>query len=211
MNNISLTTKKYVISMILILLGIIFIGFYLINLSLYSSFDYKIMSYIQKHNFFLFNSFILNFIKGITYIGNGVFYIISLPLVCFYYYYKGLKKEIVLIIGLILFSYILNESIKHIVCRVRPKEFFVIYMDGYSYPSGHAMNTSSFYLTFAYILKEKLNLKYFYFFSYIFILFVSLSRIVLGVHWVTDVAIGLFLGIFVHKFFVHLYNIYWRN
>ena len=111
----------------------------------------------------------------------------------------------------ILFSYIMNEVIKHIVCRVRPKEFFVIYMKGYSFPSGHAMNMSSFYLTLGYILKEKLNIKYINCFLYILVFFVSFSRIILGVHWVSDVLVGLLLGVLISCMFIHLYNNYWRN
>lgn len=200
-------TKKYVISLVLIFIGAICFGFYLKNIK----FDHIIMKFIQNNNFFVSNLFFLKLIKTITYIGNKKTYFFVLPLIFVYLYYKKLKKEIIILILAILFSYIMNEVIKHIVCRVRPKEFFVIYMKGYSFPSGHAMNMSSFYLTLGYILKEKLNIKYINCFLYILVFFVSCSRIILGVHWVSDVLVGLLLGVLISCMFIHLYNNYWRN
>lgn len=200
-------TKKYVISLIFIFLGTISLGFYLKNVE----YDYSVMKIIQDNNFFLSNIYLLNFIKFVTKIGNEKTYIFLLPMIFIYLYYKNLKKEIILLLLAIFFSYILNESIKYIVCRQRPIDFFVIYMKGYSFPSGHAMNTASFYFTLSYILKEKLKFKKLYKIIYILFFFVAISRVILGVHFVSDVLVGTFLGIFISCLFIHIYNNYWRN
>lgn len=200
-------TKKYVISLIFIFLGTISLGFYLKNIE----FDYTIMKILKSNNFLISNEYLLNFFKFITILGNEKTYFILLPIIFIYLYYKKLKKEIIILFLAIIFSYILNESIKYIVLRPRPVDFFVIYMKGYSFPSVHAMNTASFYFTFAYILKEKLKFKNIYKIIYILFFFVAISRIILRVHFVSDVLVGTFLGVFISCLFIHIYNNYWRN
>lgn len=199
--------KKYSILFISIFLIVICLGLFLKKLD----FDYKLMKVIQHNNFIVLHSIFLNSIKMITCIGNEKTYFFIVPLVCVFLYFKDLKKEIIFVLFVLLFSYVMNEIIKYIVCRCRPTEFFIIYMEGYSFPSGHAMNTATFYLTLAYIFKEKLKFKYIDKFFYFLIFVVSISRIILGVHWVSDVLVGLFMGSVISYIFVKLYSCYWRN
>ena len=105
----------------------------------------------------------------------------------------------------------LNELIKHIVLRKRPVEFFVINMSGYSYPSGHSMNFSAFYLTFRFLLSERFKSRLMNMVIYIMIFLIAISRVILGVHWPTDVIVGFILGYFCYGLAKALYLNFWRD
>ena len=129
--------------------------------------------------------------------------------VCFYY--NNLKKEFLFLIATLLLTYMLNELIKHIVLRKRPVEFFVINMSGFSYPSGHAMNFSAFYLTFRFLLSERFKSRFMNMVIYIMIFLIAISRVILGVHWPTDVIVGFILGYFCYGLAKALYLNFWRD
>lgn len=99
----------------------------------------------------------------------------------------------------------MNLAIKNIVCRTRPVEFFVIIEKSYSFPSGHAMVSSSFYLTFGYILADRFNKKFIFNLSVIFAILISMSRVILGVHWLTDIIVGFVLGFLCYSIPIKLY------
>lgn len=203
--------RQFVVLFSVIILGSILFGFYLKSINLTESFDYKIMTFIQNNNIFTRNIILLNFIKFITYLGNGLTcFILFIPF-GIYFYYNNLKKEFIFLLITILLTYMLNELIKHIVLRKRPIEFFVINMGGFSYPSGHSMNISAFYLTLRYLLADKIKSKIINIFIYILILSIAISRVILGVHWPTDVILGLILGYFCYILAKMLYLNFWRG
>lgn len=202
--------RQFVVLFSVIILGSILFAFYLKSINLTESFDYKIMTFIQNNNIFTRNIILLNFIKFITYLGNGLTcFILFIPF-GIYFYYNNLKKEFIFLLITILLTYMLNELIKHIVLRKRPIEFFVINMGGFSYPSGHSMNISAFYLTLRYLLADKIKSKIINIFIYILILSIAISRVILGVHWPTDVILGLILGYFCYNLAKFLYLNFWR-
>ena len=90
-------------------------------------------------------------------------------------------------------SYFLVDVIKDIVCRQRPCEYA-----GYSFPSCHTVTTTCFYgiliyLTNRYVINDFWRICLSVLFC-IMIFMVALSRLWLGVHFLTDVVAGLFLG-----------------
>lgn len=94
---------------------------------------------------------------------------------------------------------ILFEVIKLLVRRPRPHLFPpAIHADGFSFPSGHATDACAFALIGVYLLwhlseRRALTLLVGLLFL-VFVLLVGLSRLVLGVHYPTDVVGGYCLG-----------------
>ena len=169
------------------------------------------MSFVQSNNIFTNNTILLNFIKFITSLGNGIGCFILLIPMGIYFYFNDLKKDFIFLVCSLLITYILNELIKHIVLRKRPIEFFIINVTGYSYPSGHSMNISAFYLTFIFLLNRKKKNRYLDIFIYVLIIMIALSRVILGVHWPTDVIVGLTLGYLSYRLSREIYLNFWRD
>lgn len=206
-----LKLRQLIILFSIVVLCSILFGFYLKSVKLTDSFDYKLMSFVQSNNIFTKNTFLLNFIKFITSLGKGIGCFILLIPMGIYFYFNDLKKDFIFLVCSLLITYILNELIKHIVLRKRPIEFFIINVAGYSYPSGHSMNISAFYLTFRFLLNRKKKNRYLDIFIYVLIIMIALSRVILGVHWPTDVIVGLTLGYLSYRLSREIYLNFWRD
>jgi undecaprenyl-diphosphatase len=90
-------------------------------------------------------------------------------------------------------AFFLNGLLKNFICRQRPCEYY-----GYSFPSNHATVEMCFYGICIYLILRYTKSNFWrYFLSSvfgIFIFMVCLSRLWLGVHFLTDVIAGLCLG-----------------
>lgn len=147
---------------------------------------------------------LLSFFRGLSRLGDGGFIWLFLALLVFIYA-RGKKKRwtlILVVLGL-LSSYLLTEHlIKDLVARPRP---FVdlaglrarVKASGFSFPSGHA--TSSFVAAgiFSHLFSRQLKLRRAYlgvFMVYGLAGLMALSRLVVGVHYPSDVLAGALLG-----------------
>jgi undecaprenyl-diphosphatase len=95
---------------------------------------------------------------------------------------------------------ILTLLTKNIFERIRPEEAQrLIIVSGFSYPSGHSVSTSALYLTIAIIAGRHVQhsgarAAIFLSVSAVIIM-IGASRMYLGVHYATDVASGMSLGV----------------
>lgn len=100
-------------------------------------------------------------------------------------------------------SFLLTGLIKNFVCRERPCVY-----EGYSFPSGHSLTTMCFYGICLYLILKYTNGQFWrYFWATLFSLFiflVALSRLWLGVHFLSDVLAGLFLGFMIVNLYIIL-------
>ncbi len=140
------------------------------------------------------NENMTNFFKIITELGGVIFTVIVCVLSLIIFKKKGLYFCIN-IISVVL----LNNILKHIIMRPRPTGLNLINESGYSFPSGHSMNSCAMFGFLIYLLlKSNLN-KYlkiiFISICSIIILLVMTSRVYLGVHYFTDVCAGCILSI----------------
>ena len=107
-------------------------------------------------------------------------------------------------------SYILTDVIKNFIARERPCAYH-----GYSFPSGHALTSMCFYGIIIYLVNYYVRSQFWritlsIFFGFI-IFMVALSRLWLGVHFLTDVIAGLFLGLFFANLYIILDKFFTRN
>ena len=102
------------------------------------------------------------------------------------------RQSALFLISVLLSGISLSTLIKACVARPRPE--LVLHLDqvsSMSFPSGHALNSTLFYLTLALVLapllKQRCSHWIVYGFALISSLAIGMSRIALGVHWPSDV------------------------
>lgn len=93
----------------------------------------------------------------------------------------------------------LNALLKNIIQRPRPSGIRLIIESGYSFPSGHSMASMAFYgfliyLIYKYVKNKKIKWTLISILS-ILIATIGLSRIYLGVHYISDVLGGFLISI----------------
>ena len=119
-----------------------------------------------------------------------------------------LKKFRIQIISNTLLAVGISQLLKRVIQRARPIDIALIEETGYSFPSGHSMVAFAFYGLIIYLIyKSKLNIKLkilFIVLLSLLILGIGLSRIYLGVHYVTDVLGGYILGLLSLIIFIEL-------
>lgn len=146
----------------------------------------KLIKTLQK---FLFN----NFWKRIAVYGRDEFYLfITLLFICFGYYQLGIK----LILGLII-SYLVVSILRLLFFRERPnkKMYDNIFekIDASSFPSKHVVRVSILFMLIVLNFQNYLLSVLFF----IVMFFVSISRLVLKRHHMSDVVFGVILGLLI--------------
>ena len=152
------------------------------------SFEPKIMNFAQN----LTSNFTFYIFKAFTILGNFSTYFLILAISL--YYSKRIGKNSFFTITLIscLIGLVAMNLYKYSFLRVRPLDFFKIEQGGYSYVSGHSLVSTSFYFTLSYLLCSLKNYKFIYLRIIPFV--IAFSRLVVGVHWPTDVFFGMLVG-----------------
>lgn len=158
-----------------------------------------------------------NLTKGmewITFFGSFKWISIgSIVVIIWLMIYKRGKYSIFFIFTIVS-GVMLNRVLKEIFQRERPDIHPLIHQGGYSFPSGHSMNSFVFYGLIAFLLFELLKHK----FSRILgislamlsVLLIGISRIYLGVHYPTDVIGGYFIGAVWLFISIFLYQDVWH-
>ncbi len=106
--------------------------------------------------------------------------------------------DIALLIAAMIGAVLLSPLTKHLISRARPTAFFRTSATGYSFPSGHTLNATCLALALGFILWRfpwHRTLKIVWTLALVaYAACVGASRIVLGVHYPTDVLGGFLLG-----------------
>jgi undecaprenyl-diphosphatase len=159
------------------------------------NFDIKVINYINT-----IRSTTLNQIfKTITITGSTLFIMVITLVLAVILIRKQQKKEAFLLsfntVGLCLF----NMALKQVFRRPRPLGLRIIKVSGYSFPSGHAMTFMGFSILIIYYLLTGVRKKRPAILAsvliFIYAIFVGISRVYLGVHFLSDVFAGWFAGI----------------
>lgn len=166
--------------------------------------DLKIKNFFLKDNL----RFLKISMKHITSMGDVVTsLIIILPI----FFYAVCEKKFILATAILnssLFNMIFLNTFKFLFRRERPVTKSDIKYWGYSFPSGHSCIGLSFYPTIMHILFVGYD-SYIFWLSVgiIFGLSIAISRIIVGVHWFSDVIFGSIIGSVFFLWTIYLYNI----
>ena len=164
----------------------------------------KISYDFVKNN--IINDNITPIIKLFTNLGGALVLIIVSLLMLFFV--KNKKIVLIIIINLII-AFLFNDLLKIIFQRSRPDSInWIINERGYSFPSGHAMVSMSYYgflgyLTYLSSYKHKwiiISL------LSIIIILIGLSRVYLGVHYLSDILAGFLVSIIYLSIFTIIYD-----
>lgn len=138
--------------------------------------------------------------KYITKLSDTIFIIILSVVLTLLFYFKWAKKKIAMLIPANLVTVaLINQILKFIIQRERPVGYRIIEMSGYSFPSGHAMVSMAFYGLLIYIIyhlvKNKKIRTSLIVLNIIIIILIGISRIYLGVHYLSDIITGYSISI----------------
>lgn len=136
----------------------------------------------------------------ITSFGDVILLIIATLLIIILNWKKHRREAIVFVVVLVM-TLIINVALKEVIARPRPAIDPLADLESYSFPSGHSMSAFVFYALVArliYHFTHKSELGFMLAFVSILLIFlVGLSRIYLGVHYLTDVVAGFIGGFWV--------------
>lgn len=136
----------------------------------------------------------------ITSMGGEIFIGTAVIITILTLLYKNHRKD-ALVFTFILTSGIgLNLLLKSTFQRARPDIMPLFIEPTFSFPSGHAMNSFIFYACLSYFVFLKMKNKRLSYMlistSILLVMLIGISRIYLGVHFITDVMAGFAAGLF---------------
>lgn len=149
-------------------------------------------------------------VKLITFLGSATI-VISIT-VLLLIIFKNKKIGLCLGLNLIIIT-IFQYILKFLIGRPRPVGINLIEEKNYSFPSGHSLTAMAFYGFIIYLIyKSKLKHKKIYItLLSILILLIGLSRVYLGVHYITDVLGGFTFSLFYLIIYINFIEKYLYN
>ncbi|GAE34726.1 phosphatase PAP2 family protein [Halalkalibacter akibai] len=144
----------------------------------------------------------------LTFLGNEEFYFLVIPLV----YWCFSKKAGFRLFYIFLLSVTVNSFLKITYAIQRPigvegvHSLFISsaevgsHYPYDSFPSGHAQGSATLWGYLAYLIARPS----FWVFSIVLVLFISLSRLYSGLHWPTDVVVGMILAVIILMLAIYL-------
>lgn len=146
-----------------------------------------------------------SFFKWIT--DFGYFHYIFTICIVLLIFYKN-KKELIHLYVIIMISTSINNILKLVFARPRPMLIPLVTEKSYSFPSGHAMASMTFYGYLIYMLwNSKLEKKWKIIGSTLLgllIVTIGYSRIYLNVHYISDVLAGYMISIILLYVYIKL-------
>lgn len=192
--------KYYLITIILMLLTFILVK---------KHFSYELLTldtFIHDKLLTLYHTDFLNYIMRFTSLLGSVYFYIIVLLIALIKSKIYFKLTVVPLIT----SYITNMTFKLIINRNRPLTWIVTPPLDPSFPSGHTICSVVFYGIIIYLLKNiknnKLRLTLRILLT-ILIILIGISRLYLGVHFLSDVLTAYLLGILILTMFIRYYKI----
>ena len=181
---------------LLFLIGFIWIAWNLKSAAMVS-FDMGIIQWVHS----LTGNFLTRLMRLISALGSSKAVISYIAILLLFVWFKKISSmDWLRVAGITAASAILNETLKAAFHRPRPEFFRLVDETGMSFPSGHSMNGAVFFGLLAFLILNKVDRKekkWIAVFLVIFVFFIGISRIYLGVHYPSDVLGGFYVGGFI--------------
>ncbi len=141
----------------------------------------------------------LGFLKAVTFTGSGKFLAPLTFGISIAFFLTRHRREAVILLVSMASAWSSTYALKALVGRVRPELWSTEWYWGSSFPSGHTLSTAAFATALALAAAHIWPRSSFVVLvlAATWIGLVGLSRLVLGVHWPTDVLGAICLGIFI--------------
>lgn len=140
----------------------------------------------------------IGFWEACTFLGGAILIPIGVALVLAAAFSRRIRLAIIVALVLIIAA-VFTEVVKELVARPRPTANPLVSAPGYSFPSGHTLNSTVTYGILVLVAwRSRLPLavrRAVLILAVILPLLIGLSRIALGVHWPTDVLAGWLAGV----------------
>lgn len=155
-------------------------------------FDTTMLAFLHRHA----PSVVDTLARWITALGSAPTILVVVTGFSLWLAYQREYRELKALLGVTLFTSGLSLLFKTLFHRQRPHLWNLLFsLFDYSYPSGHSMAAMAVYGMMAYLLGRHYPRKrIFYLLAAILILAIGTSRMLLGVHWPTDVLGGYAAG-----------------
>jgi undecaprenyl-diphosphatase len=157
-------------------------------------FDNDVFSFVKRH----VTAHNTDFLFFITHLGNYTFLLPANILLLIYFLIRKNKRFSIRVLSLSLSSLCLMLVLKSSIQRTRPENPLLQAVNGYSFPSGHALMSVIFYGLLIYIAWHEIKNSWWrrgvIVLLALLILFIGFSRIYLRVHYASDVIAGLSVG-----------------
>ncbi len=156
---------------------------------------------IWLNTFFITNAKLssLVFMNLITDIFSPLSLLLVSIVISFYLFNKKRWRHLLITPSSMFGGFIMGGFIKEIIERTRPLNSFVFESD-YSFPSVHALMATVFFTLIIYIFISKIKSlvvrELSIVLSVLLIALISISRLYLGVHWLSDIIAGCSFGLF---------------
>lgn len=133
--------------------------------------------------------------KTITKLSDTTYIILIAVILTILFLFKYKQKSVAKIIPCnLIFITLLNQTLKTIFQRERPFGHNLIEISGFSFPSGHAMVSMAFYGLLIYVIyhlvKNQTLRNTLIIINILIILLIGISRVYLGVHYISDIIVG---------------------
>lgn len=148
------------------------------------------------HTFGLHHRWIVDVARVITHLGDPLVVTVLTALLAVLLWWRHDRRGALFVVATRLLAMVVSSGVKIVVRRHRPvlaHPFAHAY--GYSFPSGHALGSAALWASVAFLAATRgLSRKWAVALAVALPVVVAASRVILGVHYVTDVLGGLLLG-----------------
>jgi undecaprenyl-diphosphatase len=152
----------------------------------------------RAHDLVRSSSGLLSATRAVTHLGDPLVVTLLVGVAALVCWFLGRRRDAVYLVAVRLVVVVLGYGLKEAVGRARPSlPQPVAHAGGYSFPSGHALGAAALYTSLAVVASGVVRRRWrpaLVAVAVVVPIAVAASRVLLGVHFPSDVAAGLVLG-----------------